>query len=148
MALRSPSTCKGNGFREWPGQSASPVAGLFCLFEVVGARVDGSSGASGVAPTASPAPDWGCRTWSGSGRDSVLTSLSSSLQMAREVVKFAWALAKAANNVSACWKAALYSWRWEIRASSFGDLWFMLGAGACAKWGVWFSSSHLRMIPW
>ena len=127
MALRSLSTCKGNGFRERPGRSASPVAGLFCLFEVVGTRLDGGGSASGVAPVASPAPDWGCHTWSGSGRDSVLTSLSSSLQMAREVVKFTWALAKVANDVSTCWKAALYSWQWEIRASSFGDLWFMLG---------------------
>ena len=110
MVLRSPSACKGNGFREWPGWSASPVAGLFCLFEVAGARVDGSSGTSGVAPVTSPAPNWGCHTWSGSGRDSILTSLASSLQMAREVVKFAWALAKVANDVSACWKVALYSW--------------------------------------
>ena len=148
MALQSPSACKGKGFRERPGQSASLVAGLFCLFEVVGTWLDGGGSASGVAPMASPAPDWGCRAWSGSGRDSVLTSLSSSLQMAREVVKFTWALAKAANDVSACWKVALYSWRWEIRASSFGDLWFMLGAGACAKWGVWFSSSRSWMIPW
>ena len=61
MALRSPSACKGNRFREWPGRSASPVAGLFCLFEVVGARLDGGGGASGVAPVASPAPDWGCQ---------------------------------------------------------------------------------------
>ena len=110
MALQSLSACKGNGFKEWPGQSASPVAGLFCLFEVVGAWLDGGGSASGVAPVASPAPDWGCHTWSGSGRDSVLTSLVSSLQMAREVVKFAWALAKAVNDVSACWKVALYSW--------------------------------------
>ena len=148
MALQSPSACKGNGFREQPGRSASPVAGLFCLFEVAGTWLDSSGSASGVAPVASPAPDWGCRAWSGLGRDSVLTSLLFSLQMAREVVKFTWALAKAANDVSACWKVALYSWQWEIRAFSFGDLWFMLGAGACAKWGVWFSSSHSQMIPW
>ena len=102
MALRSPSACKGNGFKEWPGRSASLVACLFCLFEVVGTWLDSSGGTSGVAPVASPAPDWGCHTWSGSGRDSVLTSLVSCLQMAREVRKFIWALAKAANDMSAC----------------------------------------------
>ena len=84
MALQLPSACKGNGFKEWPGRSASLVACLFCLFEVVGARWDGSCGTSGVVPMASPALDWGCRAWSGSGRDSVLTSLVSCLQMARD----------------------------------------------------------------
>ena len=102
MALRSLSGCKGNGFKEQPGRSASLVACLFCLFEVAGARLDGGGGASGVAPVASPAPDWGCHAWSGSGRDSVLTPLVSCLQMAREVRKFIWALAKVANDVSAC----------------------------------------------
>ena len=78
MALWSLSACKGNGFKEWPGQSASPVACLFCLFEVVDTRFDGSGGASEVAPkVASPAPDWGCRAWRGSGRDRALTSLVS-----------------------------------------------------------------------
>ena len=88
MALRSPSACKGNGFKEQPGWSASPVASLLCLFEVMGTRLDGSGGASGVVPMASPAPDWGCHAQSGLGRDSVLTFLASSLQMAREVMKF------------------------------------------------------------
>ena len=109
MALQSLSTCKGNGFKERPGWSASLVACLFCLFEVVDTRLDDGGGTSGVAPVASPAPDWGCRTWSGSGRDSVLISLMSCLQMAREVKKFIWALAKVANDVSACWRVALYS---------------------------------------
>ena len=109
MALWSLSACKGNGFKERPGWSASPVAGLFCLFEVVGTWLDGSGGASGVVPVASAAPDWGCHAWSGSDRDSILTSLVSCLQMAREVMKFDWALAKVANDVSACWKVALYS---------------------------------------
>ena len=102
MALQSPSACKGNGFKEQPGQSASPVAGLLCLFEVAGAWLDGSGSMSGVAPVASPALDWGCHARSGSGRDSALTSLASSLQMAREVMKFDWALAKVANDVFAC----------------------------------------------
>ena len=102
MALQSLSACKGNGFKEWPGQSASLVACLFCLFEVAGTQLDGGGSISRMAPVASPAPDWGCRTWSGLGRDSVLTSLVSCLQMAREVRKFVWALAKAANDVSAC----------------------------------------------
>ena len=79
MALRSLSACKGNGFKERPGRSASPVAGLFCLFEVAGTRLDGGGSASRVAPVASPALDWGCHAWSGSGRDSVLTSLVSFL---------------------------------------------------------------------
>ena len=60
MALWSPSACKGNGFKERPGRSASLVACLFCLFEVVDTRLDGGSSASGVAPVASPALDWGC----------------------------------------------------------------------------------------
>ena len=60
MALRSPSACKGNGFKERPGQSASLAACHFCLFEVVDAQLDGGGGASGVAPVASPALDWGC----------------------------------------------------------------------------------------
>ena len=110
MALRSPSACKGNGFKEWPGQSASPVACLFCLFEVVDARFDGGGGASEVAPkVASPAPDWGCHTWRGLGRDRALTSLVSFLQMTREVRRFVWALAKVARDTSACWRVALYS---------------------------------------
>ena len=80
MALQSLSACKGNGFKERPGRSAPPVACLFCLFEVVGA---------GVAPTvASPAPDWGCHTWRGSGRDRALTSRVSFLEITREVSKF------------------------------------------------------------
>ena len=102
MALWSPSACKRKGFKEWPGWSASPVAGLLCLFEVAGAWLDGSGGASGVVPVASLAPDWGCHARRGSGRDSVLTSPASSLQMAREVMKFDWALAKVANDVFAC----------------------------------------------
>ena len=110
MTLLSPSACKGNGFKEWPGQSASPVACLFCLFEVVGTQLDGSDGASEVAPeVASPAPDWGCHAWRGLGRDRALTSLVSFLQMTREVRRFVWALAKVARDVSACWRAALYS---------------------------------------
>ena len=90
MALQSPSACKGNGFKERPGWSASPVACLFCLFEVVGTWLGSGSDASAeVAPkVASPAPDWGCHTWRGSGRDRALTSLVSFLQMAREVRKF------------------------------------------------------------
>ena len=137
MALWSPSACKGNGFKEQPGRSASPVACLFCLFEVVDARFDGSGSASEVAPkVAFPALDWGCRTWRGSGRDRALTSLVSFLQMAREVRRFIWALAKVARDTSACWRVALYSCQWEIRASSLGDLWFMLGTWAVARWGV------------
>ena len=144
--LRSLSDCKGNGFKEQPGQSASPVACLFCLFEVVDARFDGSGGASKVAPkVASLAPDWGCPTWRGLGRDRALTSLVSFLQMTREVRRFVWALANVARNTSTCWRAALYSCRWEIRASSFGDLWFMLGTWAVTRWGVWFNSSCRRM---
>ena len=89
MALWSPSACKGNGFKERPGRSASPVACLFCLFEVVDAWFGGGGSASEVAPkVASPAPDWGCHTWRGSGRDRALTSLVSFLQMAREMRKF------------------------------------------------------------
>ena len=149
MALQSPSACKGNGFKEWPGWSASPVACLFCLFEVVGTWLDGGGGTSEVAPkVASPAPDWGCHAWRGSGRDRALTSLVSFLQMTREVSKFVCALAKVAEDTSACWRAALYSYRWEIRASSFGDLWVMLGTWANAKWGVWFNSSCRRMTAW
>ena len=72
MALQSLSACKGNGFKERPGWSVSPVACLFCLFEVVGARLDSGGSASEVAPVASPAPDWGCRAWRGLGRDSGL----------------------------------------------------------------------------
>ena len=69
MALLSLSACKGNGFKEWPGQSASPVACLFCLFEVVGTRLDGGGGASKVAPkVASPALDWGLgEVWAETG---------------------------------------------------------------------------------
>ena len=108
MALRSPSACKGNGFKEQPGQSASPVACLFCLFEVVDAWFGGGGGASEVAlKVASPASDWGCRTWRDSGRDRALTSLVSFLQMAREVRKFIWALAKVARDTSACWRVGL-----------------------------------------
>ena len=89
MALQLPSTCKGNGFKEQPGQSASPVACLFCLFEVVGAWFGGGGGAAEVAPkVASPALDRGCHTWKGTGRDRALTSLVSFLQIAREVRKF------------------------------------------------------------
>ena len=89
MALWSPSICKGNGFKEQPGRSASPVACLFCLFEVVGARFGDGGGAAEVAPkVASPAPDWGCHTWRGADRDRALTSLVSFLQITREVRKF------------------------------------------------------------
>ena len=110
MALLSLSACKGNGFKERPGRSASLVACLFCLFEVVGTQLDGGGGTSKVAAkVASPAPDWGCHAWRGSGRDRALTSLVSFLQMTREVRRFVWALAKVARDVSACWRAALYS---------------------------------------
>ena len=86
MALQSPSACKGNGFKEWPGWSASPVVCLFCLFEVVGVRLGCS--AEEAPKVASSAPDWGCHTWRGLGRDRALTSLVSFLQMAREVRRF------------------------------------------------------------
>ena len=54
MALQSPSACKGNGFKERPGRSASPVACLFCLFEVVGAQSGSGGTQSGI-----PSPGWG-----------------------------------------------------------------------------------------
>ena len=74
MALWLPSACKGNGFREWPGWSASPVAGLFCLFEVAGAQ--GWTAAVAAHPGWHP---WHLQPWTGAVTPGVVRAETASL---------------------------------------------------------------------